>query len=138
MPTPCIYVRNSVIARREESYWPSLLAPNIESHSSIKIIDGFYSLARLNNALIIFSVSPTYLLTKVAAEISKKVASASVAHALARNVFPVPGGPYKRIPFQGFLTPSKIYGNFIGIITASFNDDFAFVLRHNIHNLEDF
>lgn len=80
----------------------------MESHSSIKIIDGFYSLARLNKALIIFSVSPTYLLTKVAADISKKVASASVAQALARNVFPVPGGPYNRIPFHGFLTPSKI------------------------------
>jgi len=32
------------------------------------------------------------LLTKLEEEIEKNVASASVAHALARNVFPVPGG----------------------------------------------
>jgi hypothetical protein len=62
----------------------------------------------LNNPLIIFSVSPTYLDTKSAAEIEKNVASHSVAQALAKNVFPVPGGPYSKIPFQGFLIPSKI------------------------------
>jgi len=44
-----------------------------------------------------------------------------VAHALAINVFPVPGGPYKRIPFQGFLEPVNIYGYLIGRVTASFN-----------------
>jgi hypothetical protein len=42
------------------------------------------------------------------------------AQALAIKVFPVPGGPYRRIPFQGFLEPVKIYGNLIGIITAYF------------------
>jgi hypothetical protein len=50
-----------------------------------------------------------------------------VAHALAIKVFPVPGGPYKRIPFQGFLDPTKIYGNLNGMITASFNAYFAFL-----------
>jgi hypothetical protein len=49
-----------------------------------------------------------------------------VAQAFAKNVFPVPGGPYKRIPFQGFLLPVNIYGNFIGKITAYFNEFFAF------------
>jgi len=36
------------------------------------------------------------------------VPSSSVAQALAMNVFPVPGGPYKRIPFHGFLEPVNI------------------------------
>jgi hypothetical protein len=42
------------------------------------------------------------------------------------KVLPVPGGPYSKIPFHGFLDPVKIYGNLIGIITASFKAYFAF------------
>jgi hypothetical protein len=49
------------------------------------------------------------------------------AQALARNVLPVPGGPYKRIPFHGFRLPVKIYGKRIGIITAYFKAYLAFV-----------
>jgi len=37
----------------------------------------------------------------------KKVELASVATALARYDFPVPGGPYKRIPFHGLRFPVK-------------------------------
>jgi len=59
----------------------------------MKIIEGFFSLAKLKRPFIIFSVSPTYLDTKSAAEIEKNVASHSVAQALAKKVFPVPGGP---------------------------------------------
>lgn len=66
------------------------------------------------------------MLIKSEDETEKKVPSASVAHALAKNVFPVPGGPYKRIPFQGFLLPVNIYGNFIGRTTASFSEFLAF------------
>jgi len=36
--------------------------------------------------------------TKSAAETEKKVELHSVAQALAKNVFPVPGGPYNKIP----------------------------------------
>lgn len=43
------------------------------------------------------------------------------------NVFPVPGGPYNRIPFHGFLDPVKIYGNLRGIITAYLSASFALV-----------
>jgi hypothetical protein len=81
------------------------LLPAIESISSIKIIEGFFSLAILNNVLINFSDSPTHFEIKSEEEIEKKVASHSVAHALAKNVLPVPGGPYKRIPFQGLIIP---------------------------------
>ena len=49
-----------------------------------------------------------------------------MAHALARKVLPVPGGPYNNIPFHGFLLPVNTYGNLIGITTAYFNEFFAF------------
>lgn len=73
-----------------------------------------------------FSLSPTYLLMRSEEETEKKVPSASVAHALAKKVLPVPGGPYNKIPFHGFLLPVKISLNLIGRITASFNAFLAF------------
>jgi len=51
---------------------------------------------------------------------------AYVAQAFAKNVLPVPGGPYNNIPVHGFLLPVKIYGNLKGIITASFKAFLAF------------
>jgi hypothetical protein len=45
---------------------------------------------------------------------------------LAKKVLPVPGGPYNKIPFHGFLAPVKIYGNLIGSMTASFKAFLAF------------
>jgi hypothetical protein len=51
-------------------------------------------------------------------EIEKKTASDSVAQALAKNVLPVPGGPYKSTPLHGYLIPLKIEGNLIGTIKA--------------------
>ena len=92
----------------------------------MKIIDGFLSLATPNKDLINFSLSPTYLLIKSEEDTEKNVPSASVAQAFARKVFPVPGGPYNRIPFHGFLLPVKIYGNLIGRTTASFREFLAF------------
>lgn len=65
------------------------------------------------------SDSPTYLDIRSEDETEKNVPSASVAHAFARKVFPVPGGPYNSIPFQGLRAPSNIYGKRIGRITAS-------------------
>jgi hypothetical protein len=59
----------------------------------MKIIEGFLSRATLNSDFISFSLSPTYLLIKSDEETEKNVPSASVAHALAKKVFPVPGGP---------------------------------------------
>ena len=48
-----------------------------------------------------------------------------MAHALARNDFPVPGGPYNNIPDQDFLYSSKKCGNLVGKITASCKEDLA-------------
>jgi hypothetical protein len=66
------------------------------------------------------------LLIKSEDETEKNVPSASVAQAFARKVLPVPGGPYSKIPFQGFLLPVKIYLNLIGNMTASLRAFFAF------------
>jgi hypothetical protein len=92
----------------------------------MKMIEGCFYRAILNRALINFSLSPTYLLIRSDEDTEKKVPSASVAQALARKVLPVPGGPYIRIPFQGFLLPVKIYLNLIGRMTAYFKAFFAF------------
>jgi hypothetical protein len=66
------------------------------------------------------------LLIKSEDDTEKKVPSASVAHALAKKVLPVPGGPYNKIPFQGFLLPVNISLNLMGKITASFRAFLAF------------
>lgn len=75
--------------------------------------------------LTCFSDSPTYLDIISLAESAKKTASDSVAQALAKKVFPVPGGPYRRMPLQGYLIPTKTEGNFIGTITANMSCSFA-------------
>lgn len=59
----------------------------------MKITEGFFSLAILNNVLINFSDSPTHFEMRSDEEIEKNVASHSVAQALAKKVLPVPGGP---------------------------------------------
>jgi hypothetical protein len=66
------------------------------------------------------------LLIKSEDDTEKKVPDASVAHAFAKKVFPVPGGPYNKIPFQGLRAPVNIYGNLIGNITASLRAFLAF------------
>lgn len=96
------------------------------SISSIKIIELSFFLAYLNIFLTYLSDSPTYLDIISLADKAKKTASDSVAHALAKNVFPVPGGPYNKIPHQGYLIPIKIDGNFIGTITANINYSLAY------------
>lgn len=53
-----------------------------------------------------FSLSPSHLETRSDEEIEKKVELfASVATALARYDFPVPGGPNSKIPLHGVLFP---------------------------------
>lgn len=119
-PTPSIYTRNSVLILRDDSASPSVLLPQSESTSSIKIRAGFFSLAISNKFLTSFSDSPYHLLTKSEDEIEKKVLSHSLAQAFARKDLPVPGGPQSRIPFHGFLAPWNNYGNLIGRMMASF------------------
>ena len=69
-------------------------------------MEGAFSLASEKSWLTSFSDSPSHLETRSEEDTLKKVDSASVATALARYDFPVPGGPYKRMPLQGFLFPA--------------------------------
>ena len=117
--TPYIYTKNSVLTLLEESFSLSLLADTKESISSMNIIELLCFLACWNIFLIAFSDSPTYLEIRSEELTEKKTASACVAQAFAKNVLPVPGGPYKRIPFHGCLSPTKISGNLVGKMMAS-------------------
>ena len=89
LPTPYISTKNCVFTLEELSLDPPSLLPVIESTSSMKIMDGFFSLAILNSVFIIFSLSPTHFEIRSAADIEKKVASHSVAQAFARKVLPI-------------------------------------------------
>jgi hypothetical protein len=120
-PTPCIYTRNSVLTLLVDSFSPSVLALTRLSISSTKIIAFFCFLACLKSFLTYFSDSPTYLDMISLAEIAKKTESVSVAHALAKKVLPVPGGPYNKTPLQGYLIPTKIEGNLTGVTVAIYS-----------------
>jgi len=110
-----------------DSFSLSDLAETKLSISSTKIIEFFNFQAYLNNFLTCFSDSPTYLDIISLDAIEKNTASDSVAQALAKNVLPVPGGPYNKTPFQGYLIPTKIDGNLIGTTTANYNYLLAFI-----------
>ncbi len=71
------------------------------SISSMKITAGAAIRAFLNISLTIFSDSPTHLENISGPLTAMKLAPDSVATALARRVFPVPGGPNSRMPLGG-------------------------------------
>jgi hypothetical protein len=73
----------------------------------MKIIEGFLARASSKSYLTSLSDSPCHLLTRSDEDTEKKVLSHSVAQALAKKDLPVPGGPYSKIPAQGFLAPLK-------------------------------
>ncbi|RDX82323.1 hypothetical protein CR513_36902, partial [Mucuna pruriens] len=104
------------------------LALHRESISSMNIVLGAYALARSNKHRTIRSLSPRHLEAKVAEDTLKKVVPHSVATALARSVFPVPGGPNMRTPFHGLLIPCKDRNSIHkGSTTASSRSLFASV-----------
>jgi hypothetical protein len=70
----------------------------------MKIKEGAFSLAYLKSSLTFAAPTPTYLLTKSDPLIEKKEMLDSLAQALARRVFPVPGGPVIKAPL-GILAP---------------------------------
>eukprot|EP00128_Syssomonas_multiformis_P005518 Colp12_sorted_trinity150504_noHs@13050 len=85
-----------------------------DSSSSTKIVEGAWYRASSKSVRTSFSESPLHLLTTEAAEMLKNVVLHSLATALASSVLPVPGGPYKRRPFQGARMPLKSWGYLIG------------------------
>jgi len=66
--------------------------------------------ARAKRVFMSFSLSPIHLETSVLALMLKKVDLHSEATAFASRVFPLPGGPYSKIPLVGALRPVKISG----------------------------
>ena len=80
----------------------------IASISSIKIIDGDFSLACLKRSRTREAPTPTNISTKSEPDREKKGTCASPATALARSVLPVPGGPTSRAP-RGILPPNEVY-----------------------------
>ncbi len=73
------------------------------SSSSNKMMHGAACFAFLKIWRTNFSDSPNHLLKTSGPLTAIKFAPLSVATALARRVFPVPGGPYKRMPRGGFI-----------------------------------
>ena len=89
------------------------LARPMASISSIKIIEGDFSLACLNKSLTLDAPTPTNISTKSEPDKEKNGTFASPATALANNVLPVPGGPISKAPL-GIFPPRVVYfsGNF--------------------------
>lgn len=73
----------------------------------MKIIAGECYWAVLKSYLTSFGPSPKYFWISSEPTTLKKVADVSLATALASNVFPVPGYPYKMTPFGGLIPISS-------------------------------
>lgn len=82
---------------------PSRFLPMV-SISSIKTMQGAFSLACLNRSRTLLAPMPTNISTNSDPEMEKKGTSASPATALARRVLPVPGGPTSSTPL-GIFAP---------------------------------
>ena len=86
---------------------PSRFLP-IVSISSMKTIQGAFSLACLNRSRTLAAPMPTNISTNSEPEMEKKGTSASPATALASRVLPVPGGPTSSAPL-GIVAPIARY-----------------------------
>ncbi len=117
---PSIIVKSWLTTLLSTSPITSSLFGAMASISSIKIIVGAVFSASSKIVLIFFSLSPYHLLITSGPFNKIKFASDSFATALAKSVFPVPGGPWSKTPLGG-LMPNlwKISGCFIGISTIS-------------------
>ena len=78
------------------------------SISSMKMMDGDFSLACLNRSRTREAPTPTNISTKSDPEREKNGTPASPAIALAKRVLPVPGGPTNKAPL-GIFPPKRVY-----------------------------
>lgn len=111
---PSISVNNWINTLSYTSVYPYLYGA-MASISSKNITEGAQILAFLNISLTVFSLSPTYLLNISGPLTAIKDKLHWVHNALANNVFEHPGGPYNKIPFDGY-TPSFL--NYIGYFSG--------------------
>jgi len=95
-----VFSRSSLLLK--PAFLPRALP--IASISSINTIQGAFSLAFLNKSRTREAPTPTNISTKSEPDILKNGTFASPATALARSVFPVPGGPSTS---TGFLSSSE-------------------------------
>ena len=120
VPKPSISVRSWLRVFSLSSLAPKFgLRPRARptaSISSIKTIQGAFSLACLKRSLTREAPTPTNISTKSEPEIEKKGTLASPATALASRVLPVPGGPTSNAPL-GILPPREVY--FFGVFKKS-------------------
>ena len=94
----------------------------IASISSIKIIEGAFSRASAKASLTRLAPSPIYIWTSWGPANFKKDACVCDAHARAKSVFPIPGGPWSKTPLGGWIPRfSKVLFWVIGKTTASIN-----------------
>ena len=94
----------------------------------MKIPGEFFS-ASSNAFLKLDSDSPASLDMISGPFIRKKNAPVSLATALAKRVFPVPGGPYNKIP-RGGLTPIAL--NRLGCLKGSSTISFICACQNNM------
>ena len=98
-PKPKLYLYHQIDYLLEASCSPCPpRSPRRASASSRKRIAGALNRANSKMKRTIFSESPRHLLAKLLACKLKKVAPLVRAKARANMVFPVPGGPHRRIP----------------------------------------
>jgi len=117
---PSISVNNWLSVFSRSSFEPILtlrpLARPIASISSINTIHGAFSFACLKRSRTLDAPTPTNISTKSEPDIEKNGTFASPATALARSVFPVPGGPTSNAPF-GIFPPNLV--NLAGLFRKS-------------------
>ena len=95
------------------------------SISSMKMMQGAFSLACLKRSRTLAAPRPTNISTKAEPAIWKNVTPASPATALARSVLPVPGGPTSSAP-RGQRAPISVYlSGFLRKLTISSSDSLA-------------
>ena len=119
-PKPSISVSSWLSVFSLSSLPPMLglrpLARPTASISSMKMMLGAFSFACLNRSRTREAPTPTNISTKSEPDMEKKGTSASPATALARSVFPVPGGPTSSAPL-GIFPPRSVY--FFGFLRNS-------------------
>lgn len=102
-PTPSIEVSSCATILSVPPPSPDPLAGAMESSSSKNTMHGAIWRAFLNIWRTALSDSPNHLLTISGPFTEMKFDPDSLARALAMSVFPVPGGPYRRIPLPGSM-----------------------------------
>ena len=112
VPKPSISVRRALSVFSRSSLPPMegflLRARPTASISSMKMMQGDFSLAWRKRSRTRLAPTPTNISTKSDPLIEKKGTPASPATALASRVLPVPGGPTSNAPL-GILPPRSVY-----------------------------